>query len=161
MAAISLFWDTNMATVTSCAWLIVQVARNDVLFTFFSLLFVQDCSFSKLRTDTALKVSFQGIMRVAGTGQRCNRWYIKLNGRECNSPVPTEAVLFNSWPSSVGNPNVLHHRSFEGYCENITRGAVRVELWIGKCKGFTLGDAATGWTYSSRIIVEEVSRPQL
>ena len=38
MAAISLFWDTNMATVTSCAWLIVQVARNDVLFTFFSLL---------------------------------------------------------------------------------------------------------------------------
>ena len=77
MAAISLFWDTNMATVTSCAWLIVQVARNDVLFTFFSLLFFQDCSFNKLRTDTALKVSFQGIMRVAGTGQRCNRWYIK------------------------------------------------------------------------------------
>ena len=67
----------------------------------------------------------------------------------------------NSWPSSVGNPNLLHQRSFEGYCENIARGAVRVELWIGKCKGFTLRDAATGWTYSSRIIIEEVSRPQL
>ena len=118
MAAISLFWDTNMATVTSCAWLIVQVARNDVLFTFFSLLFVQDCSFSKLRTDTALKVSFQGIMRVAGTGQRCNRWYIKLNGRECNSSVPIEAVLFNSWPSSVGNPNRPFYR-YGGHIELI------------------------------------------
>ena len=98
-------------------------------------------------------------MRVAGTGQRCHRWYIKLNGRECNSPVLIEAVLFNYWSSSAGNPNLLHHRSFEGYCENIAQGAVRVELWIGKCKGYALGDAATGWTYSSSIILEEVSRP--
>ena len=60
MAAISLFWDTNMAAVTSCAGLVL-VARCDVLSTFFfSPLFVQDCSFNKLRTDTALKVSFQG-----------------------------------------------------------------------------------------------------
>lgn len=70
-----------------------------------------------------------------------------------------EAVLFNYWSSSVGNPNLLHHRSFEGYCENIAQGAVRVELWIGKCKGYALGDAARGWTYSSSIILEEVSRP--
>ena len=137
------------------AYFLVINSKRCINFFFFIF-----CSFNKLRTDIALKVSFQGIMRVAGTGQRCNRWYIKLNGRECNSPMPIEAVLFNYWPSSVGNPNLLHHRSFEGYCENVARGAVRVELWIGKCKGFTLGDAATGWTYSSRIIIEEVSRPQ-
>ena len=37
--------------------------------------------------------------------------------------------LYKDWSS--GNPNLLHHRSFEGYCENIPQGAVRVELWVG------------------------------
>ena len=69
-----------------------------------------------------------------------------------------EAVVYNSWPSR--NPNLLHHRSFEGYCENIPQGAVRVELWVGQCSGYTLGDAHTGWNSVSRIMIEEVSRPQ-
>ena len=72
-----------------------------------------------------------------------------------------EAAVFNSWSSSAGNPNLLHHRSFEGYCENIPQGTVRVELWVGKCPGYgTLGDAYTGWDSVSRIMIEEVSRPQ-
>jgi len=72
-----------------------------------------------------------------------------------------EAVVYNSWDSSVGDPNLLHHRSFEGYCENISRGAVTVELWVGLCpSGHTLGNAYTGWRSVSRIIIEEVSRPQ-
>ena len=71
-----------------------------------------------------------------------------------------EAALYSFWPS--GNiANQLHHRSFEGYCENIPQGTVRVELWVGQCSGgWTLGDANTGWESVSRIIIEEVSRPQ-
>ena len=70
-----------------------------------------------------------------------------------------EAVVFNDWPSGI--PNLLHHRSFEGYCENIPRGRVTVEFWVGKCHGgFTLGDAYTGWNSVSRIMIEEVSRAQ-
>ena len=53
-----------------------------------------------------------------------------------------EAVVYNGWPS--GNPNLLHHRSFEGYCENIPQGRVTVELWVGQCPGDTLGSAYTG-----------------
>ena len=71
-----------------------------------------------------------------------------------------EAALYNSWPS--GNiADQLYHRSFEGYCENIPQGAVRVELWVGQCSsGNALGDASTGWHSVSRIMIEEVSRPQ-
>ena len=69
-----------------------------------------------------------------------------------------EAVVYTYWPS--GSPNLLHHRSFEGYCENIPQGAVRVELWLGKCSGDSLGDAYTGYKSVSRIMLEEVSRPQ-
>ena len=97
-------------------------------------------------------------MRIYGDN-KCNRWYFKFNGNECSGPMTIEAVVYNDWPS--GNPELLHHRSFEGYCENIPQGAVRVELWVGQCSsGHTLGDAHTGWESVSRIMMEEVSRPQ-
>jgi len=118
---------------------------------------IKDCSFNKLQSDTALKVSFQGNTRVE-SDNRCNRWYFKFNGNECSGPTTIEAIVYSNWPSSV--PNLLYHRSFEGYCENIPQGAVRVELWVGQCSGQTLGDAYTGWNSVSRIIIEEVSRPQ-
>ena len=71
-----------------------------------------------------------------------------------------EAAVYSEWPS--GNIGLqLYHRSFEGYYENIPQGAVRVELWVGQCSsGHALGDAHTGWQSVSRIMIEEVSRPQ-
>lgn len=97
-------------------------------------------------------------MRVIGRGM-CSRWFFKFNGNECSGPMTIEAVVYNNWPS--GNPNLLHHRSFEGYCENILQGRIAVELWVGQCpSGFTLGDAETGWNSVSRIMIEEVSRAQ-
>ena len=72
-----------------------------------------------------------------------------------------EAVVYNVWPSSARDSRLLHHRSFEGYCENIPQGSVRVELWVGSCpSGYTLGDAYTGWKSVSRMMIKEVSRPQ-
>ena len=127
----------------------------------FYLRLFQDCSFNKLRSDTAIKVSFQGNMRVYGPSTRCNRWFFKFNGNECSGPMTIEAVVYSRWPSSAGSLILLHHRSFEGYCENIPQGTVRVELWVGSCpSGYTLGDADTGWNSVSRIMIEEVSRPQ-
>ena len=104
-----------------------------------------------------LKVSFQGNILVDGD-TKCNRWYFKFNGNECSGPMTIDAVVYNDWPS--GNAYLYHHRSFEGYCENIPKGAVRVELWVGKCSGHTLGNAYTGWNSVSRIMIEEVSRSQ-
>ena len=97
-------------------------------------------------------------MRVYGR-IKCNRWYFKFNGNECSGPMTIEAVVHNWWPSS-SNYDLYHHRSFEGYCENIPQGAVRVELWVGQCSGPNLGNARTGWNSVSRIMIEEVSRPQ-
>ena len=96
-------------------------------------------------------------MRVLGS-PKCNRWYFKFNGNECSGPMTIDAAVFNRWPS--GNPYLLHHRSFGGYCENIPQGAVRVELWVGTCSGDTLGNAYTGYKSVSRIMIEEVSRSQ-
>ena len=97
-------------------------------------------------------------MRVIGD-EKCNRWYFKFNGNECNGPMTIDAAVYNHWSS--GHSDLWHHQSFEGYCENLPQGAVRVELWVGKCGGgITLGDAATGWDSASRIMIEEVCRSQ-
>ena len=121
------------------------------------LILFQDCAFKKLQSDSALRVSFQGNMMVYDN-YKCNRWYFKFSGNECSGPMTIEAVVYNFWPA--GNPNLYHHRSFEGYCENIPQGAVIVELWVGQCSRHTLGNANTGWNSVSRIMIEEVSRPQ-
>ncbi|XP_073231540.1 collagen triple helix repeat-containing protein 1-like, partial [Porites lutea] len=118
-----------------------------------------ECTFNKLTSDTSLKVSFQGNLRIRGNGE-CNRWYFKFNGNECSGPMTIEARVYNSWPSGNTNNDQLHHRSFEGYCENIPQGAVRVELWVGQCNNISLGDSYTGWESVSRIMIEEVSRSQ-
>ena len=110
------------------------------------------------KRDTAIKVSFQGNMAVRGTSGKCNPWFFKFNGNECSGPMTIEAVVYNHWPS--GNPYLLHHRSFEGYCENIPQGRVTVELWVGQCPTEPLGDAYTGWNSVSRIMIEEVPRAQ-
>ena len=73
-------------------------------------------------------------MRVPGN-VKCNRWYFKFNGNECSGPMTIEAIVYQDWSS--GNPDLWHHQSFEGYCENIPQGAVRVDLWVGKCTGVT------------------------
>ena len=66
--------------------------------------------------------------------------------------------LYDYWPS--GNPNLLHHRSTEGYCENIPQAAVRGELWVGPCRCYAVANALTGWNLVSRIMIEEVARAQ-
>ena len=98
-------------------------------------------------------------MAVKGTSGKCNRWFFKFNGNECSGPMTIEAVVYNHWPS--GSPNLLHHRSLEGYCENILQGRVTVELWVGQCpSGHILGDAYSGYQSISQIMIEEVSRAQ-
>ena len=69
-----------------------------------------------------------------------------------------DSVTYNSWKG--GYSNIHRNHFFEGYCENLARGTVSVELWVGKCSWTTLGDAYTGWDSVSRIMIEEVPPSQ-
>lgn len=50
--------------------------------------------------------------------------------------------------------------SIEGYCQNIHKGKIRVGINIGNCNGSGNSDGHTGWNSVSRLIIEEVPRPQ-
>jgi len=122
---------------------------------YFSLF--QECSFNKLHDNTALRVSYQGNVNIY-SNNKCNRWYFKFNGNECSGPLPIDSVVYNHWTGGLSNIHRNHF--FEGYCENLARGTVSVELWVGKCSGVSLGNAHTGWTSVSRIMIEEVPPSQ-
>ena len=69
-----------------------------------------------------------------------------------------DSAIYNNWFVTIANN--MHNHFVEGYCENLARGTVRVELWVGKCSATTLGDAYTGFESVSRIMIEEVPPSQ-
>ena len=127
------------------------------MFSYFLFLLFQECSFNKLHDNTALRVSYQGNT-VVTSDTKCNRWYFKFNGNECSGPLPIDSAVYYNWAGEISF--VARNHFFEGYCENLARGTVSVELWVGKCSGYILGDAYTGLRTVSRIMIEEVPPSQ-
>ena len=57
-------------------------------------LFLQDCQFTKIKDDTALRVVYQGNVYVGGCANCCKRRFVTFNGAECSGPLPIDAVLW-------------------------------------------------------------------
>ena len=114
--------------------------------------------FTKNFSDTALRVSWTGVLRIQKCTVCCKRWYFTFNSAECSAPLPIDGIVY-MWQ---GNGQDLHRvRHIEGHCNNIHKGRVRVGFLVGNCYGGgSPGDAYTGWQSVSRIFVEEVPKAQ-
>ena len=75
---------------------------------------------------------------------------------ECTGPNSIDGIVYTE---RSGDDRRLGH--IEGYCENLAVGEVRVALSVGNCKGYGNSDAYTGFISVSRIVVEEVPKPQI
>ncbi|XP_077990501.1 collagen triple helix repeat-containing protein 1-like [Glandiceps talaboti] len=116
---------------------------------------VPDCSFDKKLSGTALRVTFNGNIRLrsGSTAASCARWYFTFDGVECSNPLPIESTIHTH-----GTRDVHRIASVEGFCFGIPAGGVDVEFRVGSCNnGMPLGDAYTGWNSVSRIIIEETA----
>ncbi|CAB3986066.1 Hypothetical predicted protein [Paramuricea clavata] len=82
---------------------------------------------------------------------------ITINGKECSSPAPIDAVIYAN-----GVSNLNHHRpgTLDGFCNNIPKGKVTVGLSVGKCTSYDGGDAYTCWNSVCRLIIEEIPSMQ-
>ncbi|XP_028646767.1 collagen triple helix repeat-containing protein 1 isoform X1 [Erpetoichthys calabaricus] len=121
---------------------------------------IADCTFTKMRTDSALRVVFSGSLRLKCKNACCQRWYFTFNGAECTGPLPIEAIIYLDQGSPELNSTINIHRtsSVEGLCEGIHAGLVDVGVWVGTCADYPRGDASTGWNSVSRIIIEELPK---
>ncbi|XP_041844847.1 collagen triple helix repeat-containing protein 1-like isoform X1 [Melanotaenia boesemani] len=121
---------------------------------------VADCTFTKLRSDSSLRVLFSGSLRLKCKNACCQRWYFTFNGAECTGPLPIESIIYLDQGSPELNSTINIHRtsSVEGLCEGVKAGLVDVAVWVGTCADYPKGDASTGWNSVSRIIVEELPK---
>ncbi|XP_065888407.1 uncharacterized protein [Dysidea avara] len=120
---------------------------------------IAECSITKQRDDTWLRLTWDGNMRVARCAVCCMNWYLTVDGHQCSSPGPVDVLVYQA-----GNYLIVRHSHFTGMCEqaggeNITAGLRHIQLYLKDCPGFDgfVYDAYTGWNTQSRIIVEEVS----
>ncbi|XP_069477571.1 collagen triple helix repeat-containing protein 1 isoform X2 [Ambystoma mexicanum] len=121
---------------------------------------IAECTFTKMRSHSALRVVFSGSLRLKCKTACCQRWYFTFNGAECSGPLPIEAIIYLDQGSLEFNSTINIHRtsSVEGLCEGISSGLVDVAVWVGTCSDYPRGDASTGWNSVSRIIIEELPK---
>ncbi|XP_061919627.1 collagen triple helix repeat-containing protein 1 isoform X3 [Entelurus aequoreus] len=121
---------------------------------------IADCTFTKLRSDSALRVLFSGSLRLKCKNACCQRWYFTFNGAECTAPLPIESIIYLDQGSPELNSTINIHRtsSVEGLCEGVKAGLVDVAVWVGTCADYPRGDASTGWNSVSRVIIEELPK---
>ncbi|XP_041962395.1 collagen triple helix repeat-containing protein 1 isoform X2 [Alosa sapidissima] len=121
---------------------------------------IAECTFTKLRSDSALRVLFSGSLRLKCKSACCQRWYFTFNGAECAGPLPIESIIYLDQGSPEINSTINIHRTtaVEGLCEGVRSGLVDVAIWVGTCGDYPRGDASTGWNSVSRVIIEELPK---
>lgn len=75
---------------------------------------LQDCTFTKLRSDSALRVLFSGSLRLKCKSACCQRWYFTFNGAECTGPLPIESIIYLDQGSPELNSTINIHRTSSG-----------------------------------------------
>ena len=115
---------------------------------------IQTCDFQKTYSNSALRVTFHGGLRLVSCSDCCRRWYITINGKECSSPAPIDALIYTY---GVSNFNLHRPGTLDGFCNNIPAGRVAVGLSVGKCNKYpNVGYVNTCWNSVCRLIIEEV-----
>ncbi|MEQ2199436.1 hypothetical protein XENOCAPTIV_027577, partial [Xenoophorus captivus] len=74
----------------------------------------KDCTFTKLRSDSALRVLFSGSLRLKCKNACCQRWYFTFNGAECTGPLPVESIIYLDQGSPELNSTINIHRTSSG-----------------------------------------------
>ena len=82
------------------------------------------CLFNKTSSDSAVKISFNGNLRITNCEDCCMRWFITINGSECVSPAPIEAIIYSSNARTI---NV--HRGSTRAGERSRNDSCRADAW--------------------------------
>lgn len=75
---------------------------------------LQDCTFTKLRSESALRVLFTGSLRLKCKEACCQRWYFTFDGAECTGPLPVESIIYLNQGSPELNSTINIHRTSSG-----------------------------------------------
>uniref|UniRef100_A0A8C2B8X6 Collagen triple helix repeat containing 1a n=1 Tax=Cyprinus carpio TaxID=7962 RepID=A0A8C2B8X6_CYPCA len=75
---------------------------------------IAECTFTKQRSDSTLRVLFSGSLRLKCKMACCQRWYFTFNGAECTGPLPIESIVYLDQGSPELNSTINIHRTSSG-----------------------------------------------
>lgn len=136
-----------------CSWKNINDGKDHGL--------IRECLFRKKASRTALRVYWNGVLRISNCNSCCKRWYFTFNGAECSSPSAIDGIVYMRKGAGSHIKDLHRVRHIEGHCVGHVKGPVRVGFNIGNCAGYGNADGYTGWNSVSRIFVEEVPPPQV
>ncbi|KAJ8785111.1 hypothetical protein J1605_007667 [Eschrichtius robustus] len=79
---------------------------------------IAECTFTKMRSNSALRVLFSGSLRLKCRSACCQRWYFTFNGAECSGPLPIEAIIYLDQGSPELNSTINIHRTSSEICNS-------------------------------------------
>eukprot|EP00118_Oscarella_pearsei_P015510 m.140383 g.140383 ORF g.140383 m.140383 type:complete len:785 (+) comp38301_c0_seq2:61-2415(+) len=119
---------------------------------------VAECSLQKTFSDSVLRLTWNGAIRVQGCTSCCMRWYFTVNGLECDNKI--EGVVYQTQ-----NLNIHRSSLITGYCKTVggkqlAQGTHLIQFNVGNCLDrSTIYDAHTGFSHgTSHVIAEEVAQ---
>ncbi len=124
-----------------------------------------DCTFTKQRNDTVLKISWDGNIALEGCLDCCMRWYITVNGEDCGNPGTLDAAIRQDLTDGGLSEQFDLRRpaSVVGICRGtpsapfLSPGEYTIGLVVGECTRFLeTYEVLTGYNSVSRFIVEEL-----
>lgn len=142
----------------------VQCVTNTPLNTNVTNDTVMDCTFTKQRNDTVLKIAWDGNIAVEGCIDCCMRWFLTVNGEECTDPGPIDGSIRQDLSSGVFTSQFDTRRpvTIAGICRGtsaalLPSGTYTIGLIVRECQNF-LGtfNVFTGYNSVSRFIIEEI-----
>ena len=122
-----------------------------------------DCTFTKKRNDTVLKISWEGNIALEGCKFCCMRWYITVDGEECGDPGTIDAAIHQDLGPLTDQFDLRRPASVVGICRGLPSspffpvGNYTIGLVVGECANFQeTYNVLTGYNSVSRFIIEEI-----
>ena len=118
-----------------------------------------NCSINKTSPESALRVTFNGNIRLTDCHDCCMRWFMTIDGSECVTPAPIDGVLYTINAEIV---NIHRGSTITGICSETVNGTIGVGLHdvtlnVGMCDGFNeTYNAFTGFQSISTINIDEM-----
>ena len=99
-------------------------------------------------------------MRIYNCDDCCARWFVTFDGKECPA-LPIDGVVYMEKGTGAHVKSIHRPRVITGACLLSKTGTVNIALNVGRCHGNSIiADAVTGWNSATRIMIEEIGKPQ-
>ena len=117
---------------------------------------IANVTFNKQFDHTALKITWEGNFRKKRCRACCLQWFMTIDGFSCTAYEDIRTSISSQTSYDLFFPATLSGICFESNGAPVTAGKRLIKLEVGNCDGSTFSDGASGFSQSSRFIIEEV-----